>query len=157
MCPLKAKIFCWFLLKDKELTWDVLYCKGFEGLGRCYLCKSAYESNFDIGVECSFTRQVCNEIEAKLGVKNLWTGTSVTICLNNQVLKSELKHIRSLAIIVLWFIWKTQNQCCFEDKVLSPYLVSTFSLGCLKDFPQDKVIRIRQVMTEVIDKSYPWG
>ena len=35
-CPLKAKIYCWFLLKDKALTWDVLCCKGYEGPGRCY-------------------------------------------------------------------------------------------------------------------------
>ena len=90
-------------------------------------------------MECSFTRQVWKEIEAKLGVKNLWTGTSVAICLKNWVLKSELKHIRSLPIIVLWFMWKARNQCCFEDKVISPYLVSTFCLGCLKAFPQERL------------------
>ena len=53
-CPLKAKKNCWFLLKDKALTWDVLCCKGFEGLGRCYLCKSASKSNVHIGVECFY-------------------------------------------------------------------------------------------------------
>ena len=58
---------------------------------------------------------------------------------------------------MLWHIWIARNQCCFEDKVLSPYLVSTLCLGCLNSFPQDKIIRIRQVVPEVIDKSYPWG
>ena len=38
-CPLKEKIFSWFLLSDKALTWDVLCRKGREGPGRCFLCK----------------------------------------------------------------------------------------------------------------------
>ena len=108
-------------------------------------------------MECSYTRQVWNEIEVKLGLYNLWNGTTVTICLKNWVLKGELKHIRSMPIIMLWFIWKARNQCCFEDKVLSPYQVSSFYLGCLNSFPQDKIIRIRQVVDEVSDKTYPWG
>ena len=27
----------------------------------------------------------------------------------------------------------------------------------MRSFPQDKIIRIRQVKVEVIDKTYPWG
>ena len=38
-CPLKTKIFSWFILYGKALTWDVLSMKGREGPGRCYLCK----------------------------------------------------------------------------------------------------------------------
>ena len=72
-------------------------------------------------------------------------------------MRGELKHIRSLPIIVLWYIWKARNLCCFDDKVLSPYQVSSLCLGCLNSFPQDKIIRIRQVEAEVIDKTYPWG
>ena len=54
-CPLKAKIFCWFLLSDKALTWDIIVRKGREGPGRCYLCKLNIESNLHLGVECLFT------------------------------------------------------------------------------------------------------
>ena len=54
-CPLKAKIFCWFIFSDKALTWDVIVKKGKEGLGRCYLCKLDTETNFHLGVECPFT------------------------------------------------------------------------------------------------------
>ena len=104
--PLKAKIFCWFLLSDKALTWDVIYKKGKEGPGRCYLCKLDSDSNVHLGVECSFTRKVWNELEAKLRLNNLWNGTSVSLCLKNWCMKGEVKHIRSLPIIVLWFVWK---------------------------------------------------
>ena len=33
-CPLKTKIFSWFLLFGKALTWDVLCSRGREGPGR---------------------------------------------------------------------------------------------------------------------------
>ena len=63
-----------------------------------------------------------------------------------------------LPIIVLWFIWKAQNQSFFEDHTLMPSQVSSFSLGLLRSFPQDNyVVKIRPVFVESIDKSYPWG
>ena len=108
-------------------------------------------------MDSSFTKQVWIELEAKLGLYNLWIGTSVSLCLKNWCMKGEVKHIISLPIIVLWFILKARNQSCFEDYVLSPFQVSSFCLGCLSSFPQDKIIRIRHVVEEVIDKSYPWG
>ena len=101
------------------------------------------------------TKQVWNELEEKLGFFYLWNGTSVTLCLKNWCMRGELKHIRSLPIIVLSYIWKARNLCCFDDKVLSPYQVSSFHLGCIKSFPQEKTIRIRQVVVEVVDKTFP--
>ena len=78
-CPLKTKIFCWFLLYAKALTWDVLLLKGREGPGRCYLCKLECETNFHIGVECPFTQSVWLIIEDNLKLNNLWNGDSVTV------------------------------------------------------------------------------
>ena len=54
-CPLKVKIFCWFLLSDKALTWDVIVRKGREGPGRCYLCKLDVESSHHIDLEFPYT------------------------------------------------------------------------------------------------------
>ena len=70
-CPLKAKIFSWFILSSKALTWDVLILKGREGPGRCYLCKQDCESNFHIGVECPFTQSVWLLIADTLKLNNL--------------------------------------------------------------------------------------
>ena len=75
-------------------------------------------------------------------------------------LKLSLIHILEWNALIpdkLWYIWKARNLCCFDDKVLSPYQVSSFCLGCIKSFPQDKTIRIRQVVVEVVDKTLPWG
>ena len=92
--PLKEKLFCWFLLSDKELTWDVICRKGKERPRRCYLCKMDSKLNFHLGVECSFSRSVWLELEFKLNIKNLWSGNSVNSCLKNWCLNVEVKHIR---------------------------------------------------------------
>ena len=70
-CPLKSKKLCWFLFSGKALTWDVLCRKGWEGPGRCYLCKMDVESNYHLGVECSSTKVVWDEIEYMVNIKNL--------------------------------------------------------------------------------------
>ena len=103
-CPLKTKLFCWFLLLGKALTWDVIILKGREGPSICYLCKQAEESNFHIGVECPFTQSVWLIIEDNLKFNHLWHGESVTACFKNWVLNVEVANIKSLAIMVLWFI-----------------------------------------------------
>ena len=156
-CPLKSKIFCWFLFSDKALTWDVIVRKGKEGPRRCYLCKMNAESNFHLGVDFPFTKSVWLDIEDKLKISNLWSGESVSDCMKNWCLNMEVKHIRSLPIIVMWFIWKARNQCCFEDFIWRPSQISCFSLGMLRSFPSDKsAVKIRSVFVS-IDKTYPWG
>ena len=116
------------------------------------------ESNFHLGVECSFSRSVWLELEFKLNIKNLWSCNSVNSCLKNWCLNVEVKHIRSLPVIVLWFLWKVRNQSFFEYYTLSPFQVSSLCLGLLSNFPQDKiVVRIRSIIEEFINKSFPWG
>ena len=94
--------------------------KGKERPGRCYLCKLDAESNFHLGVDCPFTKSVWLDIEDKLNFRNLWYGESVTDCLKNRCLNMQGKHIRSLPIMVLWFLWKARYQSCFEDQSLRP-------------------------------------
>ena len=116
----------------------------------------ASESNFHLGVDCSFSRSFWFELESKLKIKNLWSGNSAISFLKTWCLNAEVKHIRSLPVIVLWFLWKARNKSFFEDYILSPFQVSSLSLGLLSNFPQDKiVVRIRSVAEEVIDKSFP--
>ena len=107
-CPLKTKIYCWFLFSGKALTWDVLCRKGREEPGRCYLCKMESETNAHISFKCSFTRRVWTDIDTKLRHFNFWHGTSILDCAKNWVLNEDIKY-RSLHVIVSWFIWKARN------------------------------------------------
>ena len=157
-CPLKSKIFSWFLLSGKALTWDVLCLRGREGPGRCYLCKQSCESNLHIAVECPFTQSVWSIIEEHLSIINLWNGDSLSECFKNWCLLSAVNSIKTLPIIVLWFIWKARNRSCFEDCDSSPALVSSYSLGMLKNIPRNlSVISIRSIVVEDIDHSFAWG
>ena len=68
-------------------------------------------------------------------------------CMKTSCLNLEVKHIRSLPIIVLWFIWKARNQSCFEDLTLMPSQVSSFSLGLLRSFPHDNSdVKIKSIV-----------
>ena len=81
----------------------------------------------------------------------------MTTCFKNWCLNMEVATFKPLAIIVLWFIWKTRNLSCFEDLSLSPAQVSSFSLGMMKKITQKNfVVSIRNILVEVIDKSYAW-
>ena len=107
-CPLKTKIFSWFLLSSKALTWDVLVSRGREGPGRCSLCKQSCESNFHIAVVCPFTQAVWSIIEDHLKLNNLWYGDSLSACFKNWCFISDVVLIKSLPIIVLWFTWRAR-------------------------------------------------
>ena len=100
-----------------------------------FLCKMDFESNFHIGVDCSFTQNVWLIIEDKLNCNNLCSGESVSECLKTWSLNSEVAHIKPLPVIVLWFIWKVSNLSCFEDPTLSPAQVSSFILGMMMALP----------------------
>ena len=89
---------------------------------------------------------------------NLWVGDSVSLCLKNWFIRDDTKLIKSLPILVLWFIWLTRNKCYFKDLIPSSLQVAALSLGMLSSFPQHmRVVSIRSIVAEEIDKSYPWG
>ena len=79
-------------------------------------------------------------------------------CLKNWVYNTKVQNIRSLPIIVFWFIWKSRNRCCFDNQNTSPAQVAAFSLGLLSSYPLDtSVLKTRIITEEVIDKTKPWG
>ena len=109
-CPLKAKIFFWFLFSDKALTWDVIVRKAKEGPGRFYLCKMNAETNLHLGVEFPFTMSVWLDLEDQLKSKNLWSGVFVVDCMKTWCLNMEFKHIRSLPIIFVVYLESNKSE-----------------------------------------------
>ena len=115
------------------------------------------ETNAHIGFECSFTQRVWTKIEVKLRCLNFWYDSSLLECAKNWVLKADSRY-RSLPVIVSWFIWKARNLCYFEDIQPKTFLVSSLVLGLLNSYPMDnRVMNIRMVVNEHIDKSCPWA
>ena len=82
----------------------------------------------------------------------------MTSCFKNWVLNVEVANIKSLAIIVLWFIWRARNLSCFEDISLSSAQVSCYSLGMLRNLLQKhSVVASRNIFVEDVDRTYAWG
>lgn len=80
------------------------------------------------------------------------------VCLKNWCLNKDTNGIRSLQLIVLWFVWKARNQSCFEDFFPLPSQISSICLGMLRSIPQGIIsIKTKQVVVESIDISFPWG
>ena len=78
--------------------------------------------------------------------------------MKNWCFNKKVKSIRSLPIIVTWFIWKARNHSCFDDFIPSPAQVYASSLGLLSSYPQDnEVLKIRIITEEIINKTKPWG
>jgi hypothetical protein len=56
--PLKIKLFLWLSMEGKILTWDSLQKRGWEGPGRCPLCRKESESITHLFTSCTFARTV---------------------------------------------------------------------------------------------------
>ena len=52
-------------------------------------------------MDCPFTKNVWLDLEDKLNMRNLWSGDYVIACMKTWCLNMEIKHIRSLPIIVM--------------------------------------------------------
>lgn len=61
-CPLKTILFSWLLFRNRNLTWEVLQKKGWQGPGRCSLCQNAEESNFHMFFQCPVSQQIWYEL-----------------------------------------------------------------------------------------------
>ena len=60
----KIDLFCWSLLHDSILTWDILLKRGWEGPSRCPLCARHEENSTHLFLQCSFVLEVWNTLLA---------------------------------------------------------------------------------------------
>ena len=87
-----------------------------------------------------------------------WDGETFERALSRLTADRSLKTFKSLPTVVFWGIWIHRNRNIFEDKVTTPHLVAANSVAIANHFLAiQKPPRIRTLVQEVIDKSYPWG
>lgn len=55
-CPLKMILFAWLAFHNRNLTWDNLRKRGWQGPGVCSFCWAEEESNFHLFFPCKKTR-----------------------------------------------------------------------------------------------------
>eukprot|EP00253_Pinus_taeda_P025144 PITA_25144 len=57
-CPTKMILLSWLIFWNRNLTWEVLQRKGWNGPGRCAFCRDAEETNLYMFFQCHSTQQI---------------------------------------------------------------------------------------------------
>jgi ribonuclease HI len=111
--PLKFRIFCWLCVKQKPLTWEVLQKRGWQGPGRCPLCKLDTEDLNHLLIHCTFTAFIWTAISQHYSLQTDWKGVSLLTASRRGIVRSAPLP---LAAIVCWWIWIERNHAIFENR-----------------------------------------
>lgn len=111
-CPLKMILFSWLVFSNKNLSWEVLQKKGWNGPSKCSMCLSDLESNVHMFFQCASTLQI-------------WYALSLSFCFPHRVFASvqegytwwsgQCPSLRSMFVLVVWILWKWKNDRIFQD------------------------------------------
>lgn len=71
-CPLKMILFTWLLFRNRNLSWEVLQKKGWQGPSRCVMCLNAVETNYHMFFQCPASRLIWYELSISLGFPHLF-------------------------------------------------------------------------------------
>lgn len=111
-CLLKMILFTWLVFWNRNLTWEVLQRKGWQGLGRCAMCENATETNFHMIFQCRSSLHIRYHL-------------SLSFCFPYHIFFSVQDGIkwwseqntswRTLFVLVSWFLWKWRNEYIFQN------------------------------------------
>lgn len=120
--PLKQKIFTWLAGRERLLTWEALRHRGWEGPGRCSLCKQESEDIHHLLVHCFFTKQIWNLLINFFHIPVAWKGPTFSACLTDCITQKSAPP--TLAVCMCWQVWKERNSAIFEDRI--PSILAVF-------------------------------
>jgi hypothetical protein len=110
---LKIKLFISLALEGKILTWDSLQKRGWEGPGRCPLCKMESETIFHLFKSYPFAKTVWNIIIKDLNIKCHWTQSTLFDCIKNWY--EDKSSPTQISTLIYWHIWHERKRVIFED------------------------------------------
>lgn len=116
--PLKCKFFAWLLSINRILTADRLMARHWPNCYFCPLCRRNLETGHHLFTECLWVLQYWRQAAAMFGVASfdpdMWSGTyPLSAWLLG--LAGTTKRGRSIALFLVWFIWKERNARIFDD------------------------------------------
>eukprot|EP00253_Pinus_taeda_P014556 PITA_14556 len=111
-CPLKMVLFSWLLFWNRNLTWEVLQKKGWQGPGRCTLCSSADETNHHLFFQCQASLQIWYDLSLSKDFPYL-----VFPSVQDGFFwwSAQTDSWRTLFLLVCWIIWKWRNNSIFNS------------------------------------------
>jgi len=109
-CPLKCILFSWLVFNNRNLTWEALQRRGWQGPSRCVFCLSDLETNAHMFFQC-------------LQTQHLWYDLSLSFSFSHNVFASIQEgfcwwsiqniELRSIFSSVIWHIWIWRNNFIF--------------------------------------------
>lgn len=111
-CPLKMILFTWLLFRNRNLSWEVLQKKGWQGPGRCIMCLNAVETNYHMFFQCPASRLIWYELSISLGFPHLFVSSVQD---DFKWWSDQIAPWRSLFTLVCWSLWKWRNESIFQN------------------------------------------
>lgn len=124
-CPLKSILFGWLLYHNRNLVWDVLQSKGWQGPSQCVFCHLALETNIHIFLHCPFTSSIWLELSNCYG----FTAPPFSSVSDAFLWWSSQRPLwQAIFLLSVWHVWKSRCACVFRD--LHPHIQSISSMIC---------------------------
>lgn len=167
--PLKVRIFIWLVIKNKILTKDNLYKKGWrKGDIKCQFCDNI-ETVQHLFFECPLAKFLWNIVSCSLNLKPV----SNIQDLFGVWLLSYGKGMKTLMVVgvaaIFWAIWKVRNTACFENKLpndpidvvfLTCHWIESWVVMQKLEANREKLLLgarlTRQVANEIFSSKFGW-
>lgn len=124
--PPKCKIFTWLILQNRVWTSDRLAKRNWDHSDACLLCRQTMETALHLLSDCRYTRQIWILVAEWVGQAGLrpqnWNRPTTTEEWWDTISRIEgipPKTTRSLAMLIVWEIWKERNARVFDRKEMS--------------------------------------
>lgn len=154
--PPKLRLFIWLCFHNKILTWCNIQKRGFNGPGRCVLCKSEGEDIHHLFIHCRFVQLVWQVIRDKIYAPDDWKGSELEDCIRNW-LKAHGPN-STIPFFVIESIWKVRNTGIFENLTPDVHYTTGRILYHWSEFPERKCVdKIRRVIHPVMEEDHVFG
>lgn len=115
-CPSKIVLFAWLSFHNKNLSWENLKKRGWQGPGICPICRSVKEENFHLFLNCKGSHQIWLLLENYFGIQHMSHSSIMEAFI---WCSKQSASWRFIFIITFWCIWKWRNNYIFNDKRVS--------------------------------------
>jgi hypothetical protein len=127
--PLRIKVFCWLVIKNRILTKENLKKKGWKKVELREFCDD-HETEEHLFFLCPLAKYIWNVVSVSLGISKI-PECFVDLYRDwfNMYSGRDRKAVIVGSVAVVWTIWKTRNKSCFQ-KIRPGDPTSVITLVC---------------------------
>lgn len=128
--PAKHRLLAWLIVQNCVLTADRLMARQWPNSYFCPLCRRNLETAEHLLIECPWSRSLWSEVASRLGLSSLrpesWRSLgSLPAWLASlaAAVPADVKTCKSIALMVIWAIWRERNDRIFRTHERTPVVV----------------------------------